>query len=149
MWVRFGDVPTWLAATGTVGALWYTAVTFRRDREDRAAGDARLVGAWIDEHEVVGWEHAVGGTWAPGTYPAVIMRNGGWEPVYEVVIEWKLSGEEKEAIRRDVLAPGSEDHETFAVGLTGNVESIRFRDTANRVWTRDRLGVLKQIGSNR
>ena len=140
MWLRLGDLPTWFAAGGTVGALWFTAITFRHEQTDRAASDARFVAAWIGTEEVeeVGFEMVL-----PGTYPAVVMRNGSPEPVYDVDIRWSIAGDACDPIRRDVIPPSGEDSQIVNASKA-RVDSITFRDTAGRVWTRDRLGRLKQ-----
>src|SRR6266545_2917710 len=72
-WLQWGDIPTWLAAIGTVGGLFYALRLFRREAqtgrqrdEDRLRELARFVAVWINEK---------------GT---LTMRNGGPEPAYDV-----------------------------------------------------------------
>lgn len=148
--VHFGDVPTWGAAIGTVGAFIYTALLFRRDRDDRISGNARHVAAWIGTKEIEpdqsGMASVGEGLMMAGTYRAIFLRNGGDEPVYDVQIH--LLGREGDRIPTprisiDVLPPQdsrywirTEDDEA--------VRTLEFRDPAGQWWERDGHGVLNR-----
>lgn len=82
-----GDVPTWLAATGTVGALWVALLQIKTERSHRLARDAsdreerhrsraRLVAAWVGPPEPAS---------GPSGRTPIYLLNGSLEPVYTLV----------------------------------------------------------------
>jgi hypothetical protein len=85
--INFGDVPTWVAAVGTVGTLGAALLQIgsersRRlsqeaaDREERRRDQARLIAGWVGPI-VQETEEAGSRTW-------IILSNGSPEPVYSV-----------------------------------------------------------------
>jgi hypothetical protein len=92
--VSFGDVPTWVAAVGTVGTLTAALYQISAERKRRLASDeqlrierhleqARLVAAYMGEEERA----------SPGRDPAsdngrtsFYLANNSLEPVYSVVV---------------------------------------------------------------
>jgi hypothetical protein len=88
--LNFGDVPTWLAAIGTVGALLAALFQIRnerrhrhaveeRERQDRHLAQARLVSALLGPQEVHPDRPSGGRT-------AIQLINGSDEPVYGLVL---------------------------------------------------------------
>jgi hypothetical protein len=91
MSIQFGDIPTWVAAIGTVGALgaamWQISNERRRriaqetqDRTERHQSQARLVAAWIGEIE-----SATEDSDYDNGRTAVELLNGSAEPIYSLV----------------------------------------------------------------
>ncbi len=89
-----GNVPTWLAAIGTVGALWVALLQIRTERSRRIARDAtdleehhrsqaRLVAAWVGPPE----PHlgGPGSVYGPSGRTPIYLFNGSGEPVYTLV----------------------------------------------------------------
>jgi hypothetical protein len=83
--VELGTVPDWVAAGGTVFAFFVALRLLdkelevrREQQEDRRSEQARLVSQWIPEPEREGH--------TPNFVFAVIVRNGGEEPIYNVTI---------------------------------------------------------------
>jgi hypothetical protein len=90
MSIHFGDLPTWLASIGTVGALaaaLYQIGSERRrriaqeahDRLERHQAQARLVSAWIGKMADVSQEDIY------GARTAIELINGSCEPIYGLV----------------------------------------------------------------
>ncbi len=93
MSISWGDLPTWVAAVGTVGtlgaALLQIEVERRRrtkqeleDREERHRSQARLIAGWAgpgDQTYEDGWMGGEGAT-------PIYMVNSSQEPVYNVVV---------------------------------------------------------------
>ena len=91
MSIHLGDLPTWLAALGTVGALaaalWQISNERRRrltqelrDRSERHQAQARLIAAWIGEIE-----HPAGNPETDSGRTAIELLNSSAEPIYAVV----------------------------------------------------------------
>ena len=91
--VQLGDLPEWLAAVGTVGALggalWQIRVERNRrlaqdahDREENRREQARKIACWPGESE------DVPGPMDPwwGTSTPIDLVNGSDQPVYNVVV---------------------------------------------------------------
>jgi hypothetical protein len=85
--INFGDVPTWVAAIGTVGTLGAALLQIgsersRRlsqeaaDREERRRDQARLIAGWVGPIEQE--------TEDSGPHTWIILSNGSPEPVYGV-----------------------------------------------------------------
>ena len=145
--LHLGDVPTWLAAVFTGGALFagLRVLALQRrdlnDREgDRRKDQARHVSAWavgVDEHEgIVGVQ--------------VAYKNGSDEPVYLVMIYVKsIHTDNLTSQRLGVLPPGRADETVVDVrGADLRVRDfpppilISFRDAAGQDWFRDDVGLL-------
>jgi hypothetical protein len=130
------------------GTLWYTATTVRRSANDRYRDQARHVASWIGTRTVVadffGPRGIVGGDlYMPGEYPAVLVRNGSEEPVYDVSVRWGVDGKPREPLRYPLLPPNGEEAEIISAdGETVEVSSLWFRDAAGRLWMRDSKGTL-------
>jgi hypothetical protein len=91
MSIQVGDIPTWVAAIGTIGALgaalWQISNERTRriaqeaqDRSERHQSQARLVAAWIGEIDY--------GLGIPGDddgRTAIELLNGSAEPIYSLV----------------------------------------------------------------
>jgi hypothetical protein len=78
----YGDIPGWLSALATVGALGLSSVVILRERQERKehrrrerSAQARAVTWWSDL-----WETGDTGTWKA----AIVIRNGSELPVYDV-----------------------------------------------------------------
>ena len=79
---HWGDVPTWAAAVGTIGAFTVSLALLarqiadrRRETVERRTSQARLVSAWISELRL-----------PEGGSPAIVLllRNPSEQPIYEV-----------------------------------------------------------------
>jgi hypothetical protein len=98
--VNFGDVPTWVAAIGTVGTLTAALIQINterkhrhaqeaRDRAERHVAQARLVAAFLGSEETRGRpapEDPHGPTHQSNGRTTIYVVNGSEEPVYEPVI---------------------------------------------------------------
>jgi hypothetical protein len=89
--IHLGDLPTWLAAIGTIGALaaaLYQISNERKrrltqemhDRTERHQAQARLIAAWIGEIE-----HHSGDSGTDRGRTAIQLLNGSKEPIYAVL----------------------------------------------------------------
>ena len=76
----WGDIPTWLTAIGTIGAVAVSlSLATREDRrrvQRERRQQAELVTAWLGE-EVPGGEHDL--------YQVVVIRNASTQSVYQVI----------------------------------------------------------------
>jgi hypothetical protein len=90
--IHLGDLPTWLAGLGTVGALgaalWQIGAERSRrhereaqEREERHLAQARLIAAVLGPEE----QPAAGGAWTTGR-TGIDLINGSAEPVYRLVV---------------------------------------------------------------
>ena len=84
--VQWGDVPTWLAAVGTVGAFIFTGVLLRRERQDRISSQAKLVAAWMAEERPNTFDVIEGGLEPDEDYLCVKVNNASAEPVYDITV---------------------------------------------------------------
>jgi hypothetical protein len=108
---NFGDVPTWVAAIGTVGALAaaLTQIGTERkrrlaqeaaDRADHRLTQARLVAAFLGPEETRGRPapqdvERTGQRSGIEERTPIYVVNGSEEPVYEPVVGWWLSKERR------------------------------------------------------
>ncbi len=94
MAIGLGDAPTWLAAVGTVGALWVALIQIRTERSRRIARDAAdrqerhrsqacLVAAWVGPPEPDPSGRGSGD--GPSGRTPIYLLNGSLEPVYTLV----------------------------------------------------------------
>jgi hypothetical protein len=150
--IVWGDVPTWVAALGTVGAFWFTGLTVRRDHVARTAAEARHVAAWAET--IPGQpdpsDDEIGAIADPELIRnrirqierVIVTRNGSDEPVYDVDVYWTSKLTSRVKISIPVLAPGQVERRTVATGGDAIVVFIGFRDSAGRIWHRDEIGHL-------
>lgn len=150
--MQWGNVPGWIEALATVGALVAAIVAVRaswrvlgieqareRDRlvEGERAEQADRVAAWLSLN------------------PALTVLNGSSLPVYDVEI--RIYGEDGEHLttgKWSVLAPGMLELGAVALEPLGKYFRIDlatrqrgslvmvFRDSAGRTWHRDAKGLL-------
>jgi hypothetical protein len=168
--VDWGDVPTWLAAVGTIAAvtvaLWQASsdrrsklATLREDvaaRGDRADAERRsqaeLISGWYAgdrAQQLPGGEHEVS---------VLRLMNGSDQPIYEVVVILVLNnrgGEGVNAMYRQVfldVPPG-----TFALTVPSGWHGmsaapgveVSFTDrTGGAHWIRRANGVLEEIAES-
>jgi hypothetical protein len=172
--LRFGDLPAWVAAIGTVGAL---AAAFRqiateralRQRAEREAIDmaersqAELVSAWYGGHDEL-TEGGAGQDW-------LVLLNRSNEPVYQAVASVVFiqgaapeRGEEYRRLRGEderyfldqqptlgVIPPGR--WRVHVPGGWGGMmrqpgAEIAFSDRGGRHWVRRATGELKRLPTN-
>jgi hypothetical protein len=92
--IRLGDLPAWVAAVGTVGALIAALVQIKRerdrrirqeekDREERHQEQARLVSGWVGTYEPVPWDDPDNP--APIVRYPMYLQNSSNEPIYNVL----------------------------------------------------------------
>lgn len=159
----FGDVPTWIAAIGTVGALfaalWQIGNERKRriqqqegDREKERLDQARLIAAWIGPED--------------DARSAVELSNGSPEPVYNVVAtivfiqgtgpstgeEWAgidTVNQKARSTTAAILAPGHWRVWIAAVvgaPLSGRkAAEVAFTDRNGAHWVRRANGTLEEL----
>src|SRR4051794_27038336 len=102
MTVHLGDVPTWIAAVGTVGALVAALIQINTERQrrhlleireahERHQAQARLISAFLGTEETRGRPVPPGQEFTDNDDPSVgrtpiYIINGSDEPVYEPVV---------------------------------------------------------------
>jgi hypothetical protein len=145
-----GDVPSWLAAIGTVGAfavalylLGGQILDRRKEARDRRTAQARLVAAWVSETTPAG---VTGGPNPTSLFDFVVLvRNGSDQPVYAVAVQLVL-GERGTFVRKlGVLGPGETRELRITVpGLARGLSltNMTFGDSAGQVWMRAGMGDL-------
>lgn len=167
----WGDVPTWLNAIVTTGALVAAAIAaraawavlgFQRDTESKRgeaeerAAQADLVAAWHDTWRV--------GRSATLRSRGAVLLNQSPLPVYELTVAFlgpdnikRASvtlpvvppGEQKVSWPYELRTPaGQDEHRVplYVESLSEFSVAIDFRDTAGRLWYRDRDGRLTLTG---
>lgn len=174
MSIQFGDIPTWLASLGTVGALvaaLYQISNERQrrltqeshDRQERHQAQARLVSAWVGKSEERNNIHEI----------ALELINGSSEPVYGLAVgivfiqgaaphsleEW-FDAKKKSEIQEhrqlsppiailSVLPPGRwrawVQDTGDVLGGGRRVAEIAFTDRAGAYWIRRGRGNLEEL----
>lgn len=157
--VDWGDVPTWLSAVTTLGALfaagWVVVIELGRERraerlleEQRDAAarseQANLVAAWSD------WDRE---------RPCILIRNGSALPIYNVRVELTHHSQPTRPYEVQVILPPGDHRAVYPADIVGYdalgdvtdssmTWSIRlnFYDAAGRSWMRDELGRLQLTG---
>jgi len=98
MALQLGDVPTWLAAVGTVGALAAAFWQIGTERKRRLAADrrlqveqhreqARLISVWVGEREQPeSYADDPDASWYPDGRTTLYIANNSPEPVYFLVV---------------------------------------------------------------
>jgi hypothetical protein len=155
---RWGDYPTWLAAIGTVGAVFTAVVIAGRDarerRRERERQQAELITAWLDQ---------IGGPTTAGlVLPVIAIVNGSQQLAYRVIaslvpVRGAITDDFRQRMEREgeafrvfvgELPPGRTNRQ---VEYPGGGMQIRFavelalRDAAGRSWVRTAQGDLQRI----
>lgn len=138
--IDWGDVPTWISAITTLGALVAAGViVYLEVRRDRRAAEQR---AREDQANSVAAWHS---TETDGHH--ILVRNGSTLPVYRVVVGVVHNrGVTHEAVR--MIPPGD-----FRIPFPEEIEDwpphtdlrLWFTDTAGRSWRRRADGRLRQV----
>jgi hypothetical protein len=161
---NLGDVPNWIEAIATSGALIATIILLRKeiishrlDRADRRRAQASKISAWVGPfaHDPDAFI----------SFP-ISVRNSSSEPVYGLKVqvvdpnlgndgdihyftESPFSGPDF-----DVLGPGETDLRTYRVQyggegrcMTDPATRMVFRDSNGVTWLRDSDGLLREIDS--
>ena len=161
----WGDVPTWIAALSTVGALVAAIVAGRaawrllgleatRDRNafaDKKTVQASRVSAWAK------WERSAEGAESDYDIPLLSVRNASDLPVYAVLLELFNSRDQLVSTERvDVLPPtdgpidlphvvSDAEHSALQGDYGSKLQvKITFRDASGRTWVRQVDGLLYQ-----
>jgi hypothetical protein len=159
---NWGDVPTWLGATASVGALLAAvaaAIIARRiytieserdrraelDRNERRAAERRAqaeaVGAWADGSDE--------------SRTCIWVANGSQLPIWDVVVRVYVPSEPGRELgklvtmaSRQVVPPSGGAVKLATVGPEANesLVEVEFRDASGVPWLRDRFGVLSAKG---
>lgn len=139
--VDWGDVPTWISAITTLGALIAAAVLIgvevRRDRRGIQQAERQ-----DQADKVAAWKQGSRST------RHILVRNGSQLPIYKVLVLVVYSRGSK-VLRVDSVPPG--DHPlTFPDSMPGDPDAVDlelyFTDTAGRAWLRDSDGRLERLG---
>lgn len=138
--IDWGDVPTWVGAITTLGALIAAAVLvrfeLRRDHREvdrlERAEQADKVAAWFDDQSA-----------------RILVRNGSSLPIYNVRV-WVISGAPgDELIEVDGAVPPGDMPLAVPRGAMGALSEIglrlRFTDAAGRSWQRWFDGTLRRL----
>lgn len=170
MWANWGDVPTWIASLGTVGALtaavWQIGnerqrrITLESElRQEQRRSQARNIAAWLGAAET----HS-----PPKPFP-IRLVNGSLEPVYRVFVcavfiqgaapmtteAWlKLPSKHYAApvVMVPILPPGK-----WVVQLDRYMDSplqgrlgaeVAFSDRSGVSWVRRAMGELEELPTN-
>lgn len=161
--VDWGDIPTWLSAVTTLGALVAAAVVvrieMRRDRRgvERAerAEQADKVAAWYDHSYAPNARGRVGdgplggdGGGERGGAGRILLRNGSDLPVYNVFLN--IYSEAPGILTPPLKAcPPGDTHLEVPPGVVGPYERMTFRllftDAAGRSWMRWTDGKLGRL----
>jgi hypothetical protein len=161
--VQWGDVPTWIGAVATVGALAGAAVAagiayrlYRiestRDQEaanERRRAQATRISGW---HGLTTYREDLPGPKSRQFWKATV-RNASDLPVYDGRVEFRKTATQDGAppvgavpSHKDirVLPPGTEQLD----GPDGDSDysvALRYRDAAGVVWYRDAQGFLTEV----
>ena len=157
--IQWGDVPAWVGAGLTGGALLIAALAYRREIADRHAAreaerraQARLVTVRVDRvrYEQVGANVLSS---HPGPHVAYSLRNGSDEPVRDLHVRAVVDpgGPALEILYATTLDPG--DHEHIAdLAAPPQLRPPRveatFTDAAGAHWMIDSDGRLQPAESN-
>jgi len=145
--LHMGDVPTWLAAVGTLAAFGVGLGVLNlqrkdlRERDDDSRKDqARRISVWCESVTPVTNDGVVG--------ISVHYRNASEEPVYELLV-YVRSALGLSNTHVGTVPPGADTDVTMNVservrGEFAHVPPVlsSFRDSANRWWIRDEQGEL-------
>ena len=170
--IHLGDLPTWLAALGTVGALgaalWQISTERKRrhereeqQREERHLAQARLIAA------VIGPEEQSGGR-TVSARTGIDLINGSPEPVYRLVVAIvNIQGAGMSTIEqwieswdRDEKVPGVPPIMTVSILPSGTYRvwvdffgwgtgaEVAFTDRAGSHWIRHASGQLEELAED-
>ncbi len=155
---RWGDYPTWVAAIGTVAAVFAAIGLAAREtwerRRERERQQAELVTAWLE---------SIGGPTPDGLRPSkIVVTNGSQQLVYRFIAsQVPVRGAIREDFRSQIgagawefrafkgeLPPGRTDLDVTYPGGGGHIRfaiELAFRDAGGRSWIRTAQGELKRI----
>lgn len=156
MSVDWGNVPTWIGAIVTSGALSVSAATLALHLRDRRRASAATVNAWA----------SLANSAAPDALQAQV-RNSGAEPAYKIKLTFIIGGEESHSDEFDVIPPkelttrpasqAAIDHwyrvltarQLPGTGVDRYLPRVRlaFTDSAGRRWERTEFGQLQRVRS--
>jgi len=146
--IAWGNFPSWLGAIGTVAGFAIAVELLIHGLQTRREAQARTVSAWLKLKTEIG----------PLPLPddpdfvRLMVRNGGNDPIYEVLVESLYYGN-REPVRHGVAHHWYQDLisadtlvETNSTTTTGWLDELRidFGDSAGLRWRRDRKG-LRQL----
>jgi len=89
--VQWGDIATWVASLGTVGALaaalWQIGSERRRRHSDEHRAQARLISVWVGERKPPeSYADDPDASWYPKGRTTIYVANNSSEPVYFPVV---------------------------------------------------------------
>jgi hypothetical protein len=153
--VSWGDVPTWIGSLVTSAAVVVAALTYRRSILDKEGAQAANVATWVGlRRGDDGVQHRL-----------LLVRNGSDAPVYEVSVQLPSLPEPVwlEQVPATTLAeqdlPSADSWINAKIPFVnvpvhrhlrqdfvpGPQPELEFRDSAGRLWRRDRDGVLTRL----
>jgi hypothetical protein len=143
--MNLGSLPDWLAAIGTVGALFVSLGLLREDRRLRAVAQAARISVWAE------WRRALEGHDTSERQYFAYINNASDAPIYVDLMQ--VSAEPDDAPRLLVEMGTVPAHETADYGLS-DAEfppgedppylAISFLDTNRVGWSLDSRAILKR-----
>ena len=160
--VRWGTIPEFAAAVGTVGTLALTYVLLRRAEQQREQEQAGSVAVWVELKRRDGAGSST--IRSAALLPRLFVRNASSSPVYSTEVDIRCGGVTTTTIDIGVAAPGQtvekvlydedlgrgdEPKKTYgfdpdAYKALAVTAGVRFTDSAGRRWERDPAGHLRR-----
>jgi hypothetical protein len=158
--IQWGDVPTWVAALGTVGAVAVALVLAGRDGRRRIAQERRrqaeLVTAWVTDDATTVTDQL-----ESKVYLGLVVQNSSTQLVYQLIASLVATqGAYREDARDEDhrfrtyvgdVPPGSRrtrlEYGGHGMSIRLGVE-IAFQDAGGRWWRRKGNGNLEQLKLN-
>jgi hypothetical protein len=150
MSVDLGDLPAWMGAVGTVGALAVSLWLIRQQMKDRRLQNAERRAA--QAHLVAGWMEYLDLEARPFPELVIMVRNGSDLPVYEVGFQVMVGTSGTFVRYIGSLGPYETREFRIPIPATSGADvyapEIQFRDVGQRRWLRSSSGILKALSEN-
>jgi hypothetical protein len=143
--MNLGDVPSWFAAIGTVGALAVSLLLLRMTLNDRKAerNDRRMAQA----HLVAAWLHLYEADTQPYPELRIRIRNGSELPIYAVALNINVGVRGTFVRQPGAMAPGETRELRVQIPAYPRLDvrpSVAFTDAAGNRWLRTSNGQIKE-----
>jgi len=147
---NFGDVPSWVGAIGTVGALGVSLALIylqgkdrRKDRMEQLASQARLVSAWTEEPLI---------DVKPYPQLVTVVENGSNQAIHQVSISLQLGVRGK--FHRWLASMGPNEVREVRLSIPASPRSnlimpqVAFVDASGRRWLRSGYQLREPTGKD-